>query len=371
MSVSLLQHHADAEALLKPPRLGRWIRDWSGDGEYRRARRILLAVTLLAAMLAFVLAVGNRFSGGPLFIYVPEVTLIPPLNHAAWEHDFSVHQQSPLFALCGGYQVSGMESLTVFKVMYWWEWLRVGSLIVLGVGLALLLALTVRDAMRADGTAAFRVLVAAAAVLVLYVGLRVLSDHAGLFASINIGQHRHAVDVTFASLALAVLMVECLRPGMLSMRWSTSVLWAIAILADIAFGALVQATDAGAVWKTLPGYGDGLLPDADRLFAFHPLWRNLTENVYLIQAVHRVLSAALWAAALVLWLSRCWRGLSMGREALLFALLTVAGALGAATLLSDFSVIVSIAHQFCGVLVLAAALLRQSPIIAPGSFKAE
>ncbi len=362
MSVSLLQHGDDAEGLIVPPRRRRTL-SWFGgrpqDG-WTRSRRVLVAVAAILGAVAFVLAVGNRFTGGPLFVYIPEVSLVPPLDHAAWQAAFFQHQQSPLFALCGGYQVGGMESLTVYQMLYMWEWLRIGSVALLSVCLFMLLGLTIRDAARARGQRPLATLGAATALLVAYVALRLLADHAGLFATINIGQHRHAVDVSFASVALAWLLVEALKPDRVGGFDIGRLLWVVAIVIDIAFGALFQATDAGAVWKNLPGYADGLLPGPDRLFAFHPLGRNLTENVYFIQAAHRVLSAGLWLAALAAWLSRWTRGMTVRRELLLFGLLTVEAAFGAATLVLDLPVTLSIAHQFGGVLVLAAALSRPS-----------
>lgn len=38
------------------------------------------AVTTAAGFVAFVLGLGNRFTRGPLFIYIPEIDLIPPFS---------------------------------------------------------------------------------------------------------------------------------------------------------------------------------------------------------------------------------------------------------------------------------------------------
>src|SRR5215831_12348331 len=73
--------------------------------------------------LAFVLGAGNRLTRGPWFVYAPEVTAIPPFGRAAWEHAFVLHQQSPLYVLCGGYDVGGMESIDIYRLLYVWEWL--------------------------------------------------------------------------------------------------------------------------------------------------------------------------------------------------------------------------------------------------------
>jgi hypothetical protein len=124
MTVGLFEHTIGAGAREPPRGVARLVRRLDDPHLLIRLRRILLIVSAALAIPVFVLAVGNRFTGGPLFVYIPEVSLLPPMSRAAWEQAFVIHQQSPLFALCGGYQVGGMESLTVYQLLYWWEWLR-------------------------------------------------------------------------------------------------------------------------------------------------------------------------------------------------------------------------------------------------------
>jgi cytochrome c oxidase assembly protein subunit 15 len=134
------------------------------------------------------------------------------------------------------------------------------------------------------------------------------------------------------------------------------VAWGSAIALNIAFGALFGALNAGPLWTTFPGYTDSLLPSSDRLFAFNPAWRNLTENGYLIQTCHRVLSIGLWASASLAVVAAVLRGLPWMRAAVLFGLLTLEGALGIATLQAGQPLVLSIVHQACAIAVLAAAL---------------
>ena len=376
--MTLVRHDGGA---LAPALDARWAghraRDWFAIAlAGPAARRGLLVVTTLVAFLVFVLGVGNRFTSSPLFIYIPEVNLIPPLGKAAWQQAFALHQQSPLFALCGGYQVGGMESLTVYQLLYIWEWLRAGSVLMLAACGGLLGILVLRDLtssvvravvgdtgrvrMLRQASSEVLCLVGLAGLAAAYLPLRYFADHAGLFATINIGQHRHALDVTFASLALAFLLCAATDSGtqMLAGRqrrlWGA--VWAFVLALNIAFGALLEATDGAVVWNTFPGYADGLLPAADRLFAFSPTWRNATENVYLIQASHRVLSVGLWLAALTALAAAAWRRERLAWPALLFGLLTFDGALGIAALAKALPAVLSIAHQVGAVLALATAL---------------
>lgn len=318
--------------------------------------RAILAAASLFGVVAFISGGGNRLTRGPWFLYPPQVSLVPPFGRAAWQHAFDLHQQSPLYALCGGYDVGGMESITIYQFLHWWEWSRIASVVLLAVSLfAAGLLLLGRAAYSSSNPKPWLAVLAAG---IGYFVLRYFADHAGLFATINLGQHRHALDVTFASVGLAVLIVAAITPERaLAGPTMPRVAWAVAIALTIAFGAMLEALDAGPLWTSFPGYDGQLLPSADRLFAFHPVWRNFTENGYLIQACHRVLSIGLWAAALLAVVNAMGRGSSATPALLLFGLLTLDGVLGVATLQAERPLVLSIIHQVCAVAVLAAALL--------------
>jgi heme a synthase len=326
---------------------------WSTPGRLRAT----LAAASFFGVSAFISGGGNRLTRGPWFLYPPEVSVIPPFGRAAWQHAFELHQQSPLYALCGGYDVGGMESITIYQFLFWWEWLRIASIVLLAASLfvagLLFLSRAANPSHRANLKPWLGLLVAG----IGYFVLRYFADHAGLFATINLGQHRHALDVTVASVGLAMLIVTAIAPERaLFGSVMTRVAWGATIALTIAFGAMLEALDAGPLWTSFPGYDGHLLPTADRLFAFHPVWRNLTENGYLIQACHRVLSFGLWAVALLAVVSAMLRGTSATRALLLFGLLTLEGALGAATLQAERPLVLSIIHQVCAIAVLVVAL---------------
>jgi heme A synthase len=318
--------------------------------------RTALAAAACFGIIAFTLGAGNRLTRGPWFLYAPEVSLIPPFGRAAWQHALLLHQQSPLYALCGGYDVGGMESITIFQFLYGWEWLRIASVVLLAAALFAASFFALCGAARAKRRFDPMPWLWLAAAAIGYLVLRYYADHAGLFATINLGQHRHALDISFASAGLAVLIVAVIAPWPSRAALLPRVAWGVAIILTIGLGAVFEALDAGPLWSTFPGYGDGLLPSTDRLFAFHPVWRNFTENGYLVQACHRLLSVGLWAAALVALLMAALRGKPRQGPLLLFALLTLEGALGVAALAPGQPVVWSILHQVCAIAVLAAAL---------------
>jgi cytochrome c oxidase assembly protein subunit 15 len=319
----------------------------------RQVRLYFLIVSLLG-LAAFILGVEGRFPGG-LFLYPPPVDWIPPLSNDPWSVAFAAHQQDPVFAACGGAQ-----SLAEFQTLYWWEWLRRGSVLLLGVAAVTGLAgasVVPRFRFALPRMLGLCVIVLAYALARWLVGLAA-ADIAEL-ARFNVGQYRHAVDVTFAGAAVAAVLASALVPPLPGWPARTrpfrlaAWLWGGALLLDIAFGALFMARDAAAVWTTWPGLGD--VPP-ERFLSYSPLWLNFVFNPYTIQLVHRTLSVGLWIAALGYLVRSIRRSPGRVNGALaLFGLLTAQMALGVAALVPGVSPALSIVHRVGGVLLLAVA----------------
>src|ERR1700746_1431049 len=92
--------------------------------------QVYFAAVFVVCLAAFVLGVEGRFPGG-LFVYPPPVDWIPPLGREQWLMAYAIHQQDPVYAACGGAQ-----SLSGFQTLYWWEWARRASALVLGLAAA-------------------------------------------------------------------------------------------------------------------------------------------------------------------------------------------------------------------------------------------
>src|SRR5580704_14838969 len=242
-------------AALRQPAAGRWLADWhlaalDKPGWLRAA----LSSAAFFGVASFISGGGNRLTRGPWFLYPPQVSPVPPFGRAAWQHAFALHRQSPLYALCGGYDVGGMESITIYQFLYWWEWLRIASIVPLAASLfvagLLFLSRAAKPAHRSDLKPWLGLLTAG----VGYFALRYFADHAGLFATINLGQHRHALDVTVASVGLAMLIVAAIAPQRsFGDPVIPRVAWGAAIALTMAFGAMLEALDAGPLWTSFPG----------------------------------------------------------------------------------------------------------------------
>jgi cytochrome c oxidase assembly protein subunit 15 len=312
------------------------------------AVRLYFLLLFVLGLAAFVFGVQGRFPAG-LFLYPPPVDWFPPLSGAQWQAAFAAHQQDPIFAACGGAQ-----SLKEFQTLYWWEWLRQASLLLLATGAAAAFigaAAMCQFRFALPRLIGLGLLVLAYAVMRWLVGLA--AGNVDELARFNVGQYRHAVDVRFASAVVAAVLASALEPPPAGTRrfHLAAWLWGGALLLDIAFGALFMARDAAAVW---PGLGD--VPPLERFVSYDPLWLNFVFNPYTIQLVHRAVSAGLWVASVHYLISSITRNPEGGAGAIaLFGLMTVQMALGISTLALGIAPLLSILHRVGGVLLLAAA----------------
>jgi len=333
----------------------------SAPGAPASARMVRLYFLTLAALGLAGLALGieNRLTPG-LFAIAPPVDLVPPLSDQAWSGAFVLHQQDPVFSACGG-----SENLAQFKVLYWWEWLRRGS--------TLLLAGTFASGFLVAGLLPEYRFVLRRHFALCLIGLGYLAVGWGLDFAVpqvadlvryNTGQYRHALDMTFASLALAVILASAIAPptarALRSTRHLSRIgwLWVGLIMLDICSGALFASRDAISVWRSFPWYETSFLPPLDRLTAYAPLWLNFTFNQYMIQLVHRVLSIGLWMALIanLIWAGRRTPRALMGAAALL-VLVTAEAAAGIATLILGGSAVASFLHEVGAIILLAGAFV--------------
>jgi cytochrome c oxidase assembly protein subunit 15 len=302
--------------------------------------------------------VRNRLTAGGLFLFPPQIDWLPPLSTASWWEAYQLHQQDPAFAACGA-----SESIEEFQVLYGREWLRqtCGLLLAATAAIGLLCAaLLPRFRFALPRLIVFGLIglayAAAAALMAFAVG------HVEALSRFNTGQYRHAVDLVFATAAVACVLVSAVRPPLPQRRRrdgrsSAAWLWGGAVLLAVLTGALFAARDATGVWTTWPGYEGSAFPPADRLTSFTPLWLNLTANQYTIQLAHRMVAAALWLASLVWLVVALVRGAGLGNAAALFGLVSAESAVGIFTLMTGAPALPSILHQVGAIVLLAGAIL--------------
>jgi heme a synthase len=319
--------------------------------------RLYFVMLALLGLAALIFGIENRIAPTGAFLFAPPVDLVPPLNPSAWFGAFAVHQQDPVFIACGG-----TESLDQFKALYWWEWLRQASLVALAGAVAIGLA-----AALLRYRFALRWFVGPSVVVVGYFLADALFDLAAsnvdTLIRYNVGQYRHALGLTFASLAIALTLATGLRPT--PVRVPRGLAWAGLTLAalGVATGALFASRSAAAVWPSFPGYEGALLPSFDRLGGYTPLWLNLTFNPYAIQLEHRLVALLLWVAllgALVIAVQR--KSSACKVIGVLFLIVSAQTASGVATLVLGVPAVPAFAHEIGGVVVLAGLFWLLFPV---------
>jgi heme a synthase len=321
--------------------------------------RIYFVMLFLVGLGAFVLCVQNRLTADGLFNLPPVVDWIPPLSAQDWWAAFTLHQQDPAFAACGG-----TESLAEFKALYWVEWLRRFSM--LAVAIAATVGLFGAGLIRTYRFALRSLVSLVAVAFVFWIGRVLVEDtiaHIEILKNFDVGQYRHAADVTFASVLVGRVLAYAVAPPVAgaTTRSRTSNrsewLWLALVALNICFGALFAARDATAVWTTWPGYNGRVLPPLDQLLAYAPIGLNFTFNQYMIQLVHRVLSIGLWVAALWQFVALVGRGFAVNTVPVRFLLLTLQMATGIATLILGVPPVLSVVHQVGPIALLACSFV--------------
>jgi heme a synthase len=315
-----------------------------------RAMRLCFVALALLGVAALIFGVENRVAPTGAFLFAPPVDLVPPLSAPAWFGAFAAHQQDPVFIACGG-----TESLDQFKAIYWWEWLRQASLVALAGAVAIGLAAALLRYRFALGWFAGPSLVVLGFFLAGAV-FDLAASNVDTLIRYNIGQYRHALGLTFASLLIAFTFARGLGPPPTPLRVPRGLAFAGLIFGalSVATGALFAARNAAAVWPSFPGYEGAVLPPLDRLGGYTPLWLNLTFNPYAIQLEHRLVGLILWGVllgALVVAMLRktpAWKTIGV-----LFLVGTAQMASGIATLVLGVPAVPALVHEVGGVVVLA------------------
>ncbi|WP_428390594.1 COX15/CtaA family protein [Lichenicoccus sp.] len=271
----------------------------------RNPRLISAWLLTICAMLLGMIALGGatRLTGSGLSImaWQPLSGILPPLNHAQWEHEFALYRRIPQYDLLN----PGMD-LAGFQQIFWLEWIHRfwGRLI----GLVLLVPLL---AFAARGVIGGRLVARLAFFLVLgalqggigwFMVASGFDPHSVAVAPVRLVLHLGFAFALFAAILWTAFEVRAPRPvaiapsrGALWTRRLTGLSCAMIGLTVVA-GGFTAGTHAGFVYNQFPEMGAGLLPPHyDRLA---PFWRNLTQNLGAVQFDHRAL-ASLTATAVL------------------------------------------------------------------------
>lgn len=312
-------------------------------------------LVILCAMVFIMVLLGGATrltdSGLSMVEWQP-LTVLPPMNDAAWQAEFDKYQASPEFL-----HKNTHMTVAEFKGIFWLEYIhRLWGRLIGAVVLVPLLWFAARGALDRALTvrmAGLFVLGGAQGVLGWYM------VRSGLNAVPEVSQYRLA-----AHLGLAVVLYGALVWTALTYRQPGGSLTCdgrrAGLLAGLAFvtigsGAFVAGLDAGLTYNTFPLMDGSLVPRG--LGALDPWWRNMFDNVTTVQFQHRVLAVTTVGAAVILRLFLIGRLRSARQRAaadfMVAAVLLQLG-LGIGTLLLVVPVPLAVAHQGGALLVLTA-----------------
>jgi heme a synthase len=319
----------------------------------------------IAALVFLMVLVGGatRLTGSGLSIteWKPVSGAIPPLTEQAWATEFEKYRQISQYQLVN----KGM-TLSEFKEIFWWEWShrQLGRAIglVFGLGFIGFLATGVlrgRLALTVLGLGLLGGLQGAIGWIMVASGLK-----PGMTAVAPVKLMLH---LTTASIILAGLLAVAAGLGRSAPELTTrrvrglATATLVAVLFQIALGALVAGSKAGLTYNTWPLMDGRFVPHLSGLFIISPWFENLVDNPLTVQFNHRMMAYALVVIAVAqAWTARrSLPGSSVARRTGAIASLALAqAALGVATLLAITPLSLGLAHQAFAMLVLSMAAVH-------------
>jgi cytochrome c oxidase assembly protein subunit 15 len=308
---------------------------------------------VIAAMVLAIVVVGGitrlTESGLSITEWKPIRGILPPLTAAQWQEEFAGYKAIPQYRAFN----TGM-TLDGFKQIYFWEYVHRLLARLIGLSLALVLAVFWWKKWIPKGYGWRTLLILALGGLQGLIGWWMVAS--GLDHRTEVSHIRLAVHLMAAMLIYSVLIwtaLDLLTGRHARLRLVPLV--AILVLAvQLALGAFTAGLRAGYAFATWPKMGDDWFPHGawaqGRDLAF-----NLSSNPVVVQFVHRWWAWA--AAAAAVWLAvRAARIGATARATALVLLVALQIALGIATLLSGVSLPIAVAHQGVGALLLGCAV---------------
>lgn len=322
------------------------------------ARPLSLArwLEVVAVMIVVIVAVGGitrlTESGLSITQWQPVTGILPPLSEAAWQSEFAKYQATPEFR----YEASvGGMTLEQFKFIYFWEWFHrvLGRLI--GVTYALpMLWFWVKGAIPQGYKLRLIALLGLGALQGVFGWLMVRSGLSGQMTDVShfwLSVHLLTALFTLGGLVWTALDLRRLarnrdaKPAPLT-RFSFVV--ALILFVQLLLGAWVAGLNAGHASYDWPLMNGRLIPEINWSSGF---FYTLTHDPFLLHFLHRWWA---WVAVIALiWLARRARSIDRRASIALHSAFGTMIVLGIATVMTEVSMWLAVAHQLTGALLVA------------------
>lgn len=333
------------------------------------SKRIANWLFLCAASVFLMALIGaiTRLTESGLSIveWKPVTGALPPLNDAAWQHEFALYQQSPQYQ-----KVNFGMSLAEFKNIFFWEWLHRlwGRLI--GVFYAVpLLWFWIRKQIPQDKKKHF------IGILLLGAAQGAMGWYmvkSGLVDQPDVSHYRLAAHLMLAFLIYGCLLrlaMDIRYPAepdaarLASLRKFARAALAAAVLTMI-WGAFVAGLDAGLLYNTFPKMDAHWFPPETAQYV--PVWKAFFAEPATVQFVHRILAILTFikVTALAIKIRKAQPTNRLNRlAACAGGIVFLQASLGIATLISLVDIRLAVLHQAGALLLLTilVILLQQIP----------
>ncbi|TNE60705.1 MAG: heme A synthase [Sphingomonadales bacterium] len=332
----------------------------SGMGPAASGRSNPLALArwlyIVAAMVVLIVVVGGitrlTESGLSITQWQPVSGVLPPIGEQAWQAEFAKYRTTPEYIYEAG--PAGM-TLDDFKSIFFWEWFHriIGRLI--GVAFALPLAwFWVKGVIPHGYKPRLLALLALGGLQGIFGWLMVRSGLSGQMTDVShfwLSIHLLTAFFTLGGLVWTARDLQALaadpyaQPARLT---GPSALIAIVLFIQLLLGAWVAGLNAGHAAYDWPLMNGSFLPQPDLAQGW--LWA-LTHDPFLLHFLHRWWA---WiAVAALVWLARRVRGKDRKASIAIHSVFGTMILLGIATVLSEVSLWVAVAHQLTGALLVA------------------
>jgi cytochrome c oxidase assembly protein subunit 15 len=321
----------------------------------------------LAALVFLLVIVGGATrlteSGLSITEWKPLTGIVPPLNQMEWQAEFNNYKQIRQFA-----EVFPNMDLDGFKFIFFWEWSHrlLGRLI----GLATFLPLIFFWATGALPHGLKAKLIGLLGLIGFqgFIGWWMVTS--GLSGRIEVAQERLAIHLLLASITFAVITwiaasVNPRRPKIFGPTCTVLRIFAgltiFALLLQISLGGLVAGLRAGRAFNTWPLIDGEVFPSLEKLTLLTPLWRNVLDNLLMVQFQHRLMAYMLvllcLLQALIAWLLLPATRPAKRALVILF-LVSAQAAIGIVTLVLVVPLWAGLLHQAFAIIVLGMATVH-------------
>ena len=325
-------------------------------------KSIAIWLLICAAMILMMIFLGGvtRLTGSGLSMvdWKPIMGILPPLSNEEWLQSFQLYQQFPEFQ-----QHNSSFTLGDYQSIFWLEYFHrlLGRTIGLVFFIPFLLFLFLG---KIDSGLKPRLWL-----MFVLGGMQGLLGwfmvKSGLVDNPHVSQYRLVAHLLLAIVIYAYIVWVAVgllfpkRADQVGRRFRVvSILLCGLSLLVIISGGFVAGLKAGLIFNTFPLMGDQWVPDG--LLALQPVWRNMFENLILVQFNHRLIAITLLCLVCGFWLYSTRQVLTKGLRILVNLLLIailIQVSLGISTLLLKVPVPLAAMHQAGALCVITLLLL--------------